>query len=176
MTNEKIDYQALLPSILEIAKKAGEITLSYYHSDEAIEYSEKKDASPVTQADLAADRYIQKALISLTDFHYLSEETKVAPYEERKDWETFWIVDPLDGTKEFIKKSDEYTVNIALMHKEELVLGVVYAPAKKTLYYGCKDLGAYRQIDEGSIEKLPLKRDDNEVRVVKHYKKNGVRN
>lgn len=161
-----MDYQQLLPPILKAAKEAGDIILTYYHCEGDVAFSTKADTSPLTQADLAADRHIQQALTSLTDFHYLSEETKAAPYEARQSWKTFWIVDPLDGTKEFIKKSDEFTVNIALMHEGELVLGVVYAPAKKTMYYGCKGLGAYRQIDQGAVEKLPQPRQDDEVKVV----------
>src|SRR5699024_5629051 len=100
--------------------------------------------SPVTRADLAANRIITKKL-QATGIPILSEEEKEVPYQERSQWESFWLVDPLDGTKEFIKKNGEFTVNIALMQNNEPVLGAVYIPVKKQLYYGGKGIGTFTQ-------------------------------
>lgn len=143
---EQIDIQ----SIVAIAKDAGNAIMQIYRDDFSIEY--KADESPLTQADREAHRIIVKGLQNLpVQFPILSEEGKNIPYETRKDWEYFWMVDPLDGTKEFIKKNDEFTVNIALIHNNEPVLGVVYAPALNEIYWAKKGGGAYK---DG--QKLPL--------------------
>ena len=97
----------------------------------------------MTKADKAAHRLITNAL-SVTPFPVLSEEGKEIPFKERSKWETLWIVDPLDGTKEFIKKNGEFTVNIALVEKGVPVLGVIYVPVRKELYFASSSVGAYK--------------------------------
>ena len=103
----------------------------------------KKDNSPVTIADLASNKVIMD-ILSSTSFPILSEENKIMDYSVRKDWETMWIVDPLDGTKEFIANRDEYTTNIALFKNGKIVLGVVFVPELKTLYFAEDKLGSYK--------------------------------
>jgi 3'(2'), 5'-bisphosphate nucleotidase len=124
--------------LLEVAVKAAlaggaEILTIYNGSDFDVEV--KGDGSPLTLADRLANTAITNLLLS-TDLPILSEEGRNIPFEERRSWSRFWLVDPLDGTKEFIKKNDEFTVNIALVDGNTPVLGVVYAPACKVLYVG----------------------------------------
>ncbi|MEP6846212.1 MAG: 3'(2'),5'-bisphosphate nucleotidase CysQ [Panacibacter sp.] len=122
------------------AIEAGKEILEVYKQDFAVEV--KSDNSPLTIADKNAHEVI-KAALAVTGFPLLSEEGKQLPYEERKDWHTFWLVDPLDGTKEFIKKNGEFTVNIALVKDGKPVLGVVYVPVTGVLYYGAEGVGSY---------------------------------
>lgn len=136
----------MLEKIVETAIKAGEATLQYYN--EEIEVERKDDNSPLTKADLASHHIIIDALKDIDPgTPVISEEGWIPGYEERKNWSTFWIVDPLDGTKEFLKKNGEFTVNIARIEKGEPVLGVVYAPAKSLLYYAQKQLGSFKKVD-----------------------------
>lgn len=129
--------------IIAIAQKAGDAIMEIYAKDFSVEY--KEDQSPLTQADKNANAIIVKGLESLNlKFPILSEEGKEIPYEERKNWEYFWMVDPLDGTKEFIKKNDEFTVNIALIYQNTPVLGVVYAPALNEMYWAKRGYGAFK--------------------------------
>lgn len=139
-----MDYKKYLYIAIRAAIDAGKMIMDIYQnpaSDFGIE--RKADNSPLTLADKASDKLIVEALSS-TPFPILSEEEKQTPYEERKKWKAFWLVDPLDGTKEFIKKNGEFTVNIALIEKEVPVLGVIYVPARKELYYACDQIGAYK--------------------------------
>lgn len=129
--------------IIAIAQKAGDVIMDIYSKDFSIEY--KDDKSPLTEADQKANDIIVDGLNALSlEFPILSEEGKLIPYKERKDWEYFWMVDPLDGTKEFIKKNDEFTVNIALIHNNFPVLGVVYAPALNEMYWAKHGNGAFK--------------------------------
>jgi len=137
--------------IITIAKEAGNAIMQVYKQDFEVEY--KQDSSPLTLADKKANDIIENGLNQLSvNFPILSEEGKEIPYEDRKHWEYFWLVDPLDGTKEFVKKNDEFTVNIALIHRDTPVLGVVYSPAVDICYWAKQDEGAFK---DG--QKLPLK-------------------
>jgi 3'(2'), 5'-bisphosphate nucleotidase len=132
-----------IEEIIKIAQKAGDAIMEIYTKDFTIEY--KDDKSPLTEADTKSNEVICKALVKLyPNIPILSEENKLAPYKERKNWEYFWLVDPIDGTKEFIKKNGEFTVNIALIHKNIPVLGVVYAPALNVIYRAKKGEGAFK--------------------------------
>ena len=134
----------MLNTIIELAKKAGAATLEFYTED--MDVTSKKDDSPLTKADLASHHVIVDGLRKLTpDIPIISEESGVPDYNTRKEWSKFWMVDPLDGTKEFIKRNDEFTVNIALIEDGIPTLGVVYAPALELLYYGKKRLGTFKQ-------------------------------
>jgi 3'(2'), 5'-bisphosphate nucleotidase len=140
MNNE--DLKKLLTLATKASLIAGkEINKIYQGTDFEIE--QKEDETPLTLADRKSheiiDNYLRK-----TDYPILSEEGKDIPYEERKKWEFFWLVDPLDGTKEFIKKNGEFTVNIALIQNGRPVMGVVYAPYVRELYFGCEKFGAYK--------------------------------
>jgi len=140
--------------IVAIAKEAGSAIMQIYSQDFEVEY--KKDKSPLTLADKKANDIIENSLNQLSvNLPILSEEGKNIPYEQRKHWEYFWLVDPLDGTKEFIKKNDEFTVNIALIHKDAPVLGVVYAPALDVCYWAKQGDGAFK---DG--KRLPLKTEN----------------
>ncbi len=126
----------MLELAIKASLEAGEAILQIYRRDFAVGY--KDDRSPLTEADLASHRIIEKAL-KQTTWPVLSEESAAIPYAERKAWSRYWLVDPLDGTKEFIKKNGEFTVNIALIAEGVPVLGVVYAPVLRTLYWGTID-------------------------------------
>jgi 3'(2'), 5'-bisphosphate nucleotidase len=132
-------------NIKQIALKAGDAIMKIYQKDFQIEY--KDDNSPLTEADKKSNEIICNNLITLyPDIPILSEENKQIPYEIRKDWNYYWCIDPIDGTKEFIKKNDEFTVNIALIHKNTPVIGVVYAPVLRHMYYAKQNQGAYKEI------------------------------
>jgi len=133
----------LLPKIVAIALDAGQAIMEIY-ADPANAVMTKSDNSPLTQADLAADRVISAGLKALAlDWPILSEESAQIAYENRSDWQRFWLVDPLDGTKEFIKRNGEFTVNIALIENGEPVLGVVYAPVLDVCYFAARGVGAF---------------------------------
>ncbi len=128
----------MFEKVIEAAIRAGSEILKIYDQDFEVEF--KADESPLTSADKAAHEIIIQVL-EQTPYPVLSEESAEIPYEERKGWKTYWLVDPLDGTKEFIKKNGEFTVNIALIEDGEPTLGVVYVPVLETLYCGMLDVG-----------------------------------
>ena len=133
----------LLPVTISAALDAGRAILEIYQHDMEIEY--KADKSPLTAADRASheilSRYLKAAPIQIP---ILSEEGRDIPFTERREWETFWLVDPLDGTKEFIKHNGEFTVNIALVRNGSPLLGVIYVPVKDTIYFAALNLGAWQ--------------------------------
>lgn len=138
---EMLEDQKWLESIVELARQAGEAILEIYEQDQ-IHVTHKVDNSPLTQADMAAHRIIVSGLGILTpDIPVLSEESDALSYEQRVQWHTYWLVDPLDGTKEFLEKNGEFTVNIALIHRGVAVVGVVYVPVKQLLYAGVQVVG-----------------------------------
>jgi 3'(2'), 5'-bisphosphate nucleotidase len=141
---DKIDLQ----DIEKIALDAGNTIMEIYNRDFSIEY--KDDKSPLTEADLASNEVIIQGLEQY-GIPILSEEGKLIAYDERKEWEYYWCIDPIDGTKEFIKKNGEFTVNIALIHNDAPILGVVYAPALGDMYKAKKGEGSFK-----NNEKLPL--------------------
>ena len=136
----------LLDAIIKLSRQAGERILEIYETDYAIEH--KDDETPLTEADMAAHHLIDDGLRALTpEIPILSEESAKIPYAERQQWSCYWLVDPLDGTREFIKRNGEFTVNIALIQDGESVLGVVYAPVLKMSYYARRGAGAFRMED-----------------------------
>lgn len=133
-----------LDHVIAIAKQAGAAILQVYATDFSVK--RKSDDSPLTQADLAAHDVIVQALKLLTpDIPILSEESEQIPGEVRNSWPLYWLIDPLDGTREFIKRNGEFTVNIALISHHVSVLGVVYAPVNDLLYYAVAGQGAFKQ-------------------------------
>ncbi len=148
-----------LNDIEVIALEAGNTIMEIYNRDFSIEY--KDDKSPLTEADLASNEVIVKALAKY-NVPIMSEEGKMITYEDRKDWEYYWCIDPIDGTKEFIKKNGEFTVNIALIHNDTPILGVVYAPALKDMYKAKKGEGAFK-----NNQKLPLTVNNNPEKSLK---------
>lgn len=136
----------LLKAVNEIAISAGSEILDVYNSDQAIEVSTKQDDSPLTDADRRAHRLIVDRLGSLTpDIPLLSEESDAIDYGLRKSWQRYWLIDPLDGTKEFINRNGEFTVNIALIENGESVAGVVHVPVSGISYFGGIGIGAWKQ-------------------------------
>lgn len=160
------DLAYLLPEIVRIAKGAGQNILSIYQkTDHSIEH--KTDNSPLTAADLASHHYIIQQLSVLTpNYPVLSEESAHLPYEERAHWETYWLVDPLDGTKEFIKRNGEFSVLIALIHQHQSILGVVHAPVLQTTWYAAKGLGAHRQLNHEPPSLLATRQTPDKVTIV----------
>lgn len=151
----------MIDTVIELAKQAGVKILDFY--DEEIEVTTKKDDSPLTKADLAAHHIIVDGLKELNpEIPIISEETGVPEYSTRSGWDKFWIVDPLDGTKEFIKKNGEFTVNIALIESNEPVLGVVFAPAMDLLYYAENGKGAFKQEGDSKPVQIYSKRSSKE--------------
>lgn len=145
--------------VVDIAVKAGEVILEIYNDpSQDFGVDKKSDDSPLTKADLAAHHVIEEALKALTpNIPILSEEGGKPDYETRKSWGTYWIVDPLDGTKEFIKKNGEFTVNIALIEGDLPTMGVVYVPAKDVTYYGQVGSGAFK-VENGEKQQLEIRR------------------
>ena len=134
----------LAKEVTKIAKKAGEAILKIYHEADDFGIQQKDDNSPLTLADQAANKVICEGLEKLDlQFPIISEENKTVHFQERKDYEYYWLVDPLDGTKEFIKRNGEFTVNIALVHRQRPVLGVVYTPVVDEMYFAAKGEGAF---------------------------------
>lgn len=136
-----------ITDIIKIAQGAGKKILAVYQDQVNFQIVENKaDSSPLTLADKASHKYISAELKKLyPQIPILSEEGKNISFNERKDWDLFWMIDPLDGTKEFIKRNGEFTVNIALIEKNKVVLGVVHVPVKKWTYAAEKGKGAFKQ-------------------------------
>ncbi|WP_018232735.1 3'(2'),5'-bisphosphate nucleotidase CysQ [Thioalkalivibrio thiocyanodenitrificans] len=140
-----------------IARQAGALILAVYEQD--FHVTEKTDRSPLTEADMAAHNHIVTALKDLTPaLPVLSEESDRIPFSERSGWRTYWLVDPLDGTREFVKRNGEFTVNIALIHDHEPVLGVVYAPVLDLCYTAARGLGASRNASGAGPEAIRVGR------------------
>src|SRR3981081_3361610 len=136
------DLPALAGTLLPIVARAGAAIMQIY--DQGFTVQRKEDNSPLTLADLDSQRVIIEGLTEVTpDVPILSEESAQAPWDERKTWRELWVVDPLDGTREFVKRNGEFTVNIALVQEHEPVLGVVAAPALGLLYWGAAGAGAF---------------------------------
>jgi 3'(2'), 5'-bisphosphate nucleotidase len=146
------DSELLLLAITA-SLKAGKAILSVYHH--TIEVTLKDDSSPLTQADLAAHQVLSE-LLTATGLPVLSEEASDVPFVIRKDWKRYWLIDPLDGTKEFIHRNGEFTVNIALIDEGKPVLGVVYAPVTDELYAGLVGEGAWYLATASSLRTISL--------------------
>jgi 3'(2'), 5'-bisphosphate nucleotidase len=148
--SEGIDCTKLLPAVIALAREAGHAVMDLYRDgrrEEGLRY--KADHSPVTPADLAAHRILQGGLLRLRpEWPVLSEESAEVRFSERKCWRHFWLVDPLDGTQEFLHGTGEFTINVALIENGEPVLGVVFAPAMNRLYYGARGAGSFRVCGE----------------------------
>lgn len=171
--------KVLLDQVAAVARRAGEAILEVYHRAGDLEVTEKEDDSPLTQADLAAHAVIVRGLAEIApSIPLLSEESDPIPeWPERQAWHSYWLVDPLDGTKEFIKGNGEFTVNIALVEKGEPVLGAVYVPARDMLYRGARGVGAFRS-EAGKAGELirtaPMSRE-GPLRVVASRRHGGER-
>ena len=155
-----------LQPVCNIAIEAGLIINTFYKSNTEVSF--KEDRSPLTEADLASNKFIINSLSELNaDIPILSEESLV-DWDVRKNWSRSWLVDPLDGTKEFINQRAEFTVNIALIENNEPVLGVIYAPALSVLYYACKNNGSYKLSCDQTINSL-----SDSIKIQTSHKKNS---
>jgi len=137
-----IEKNNLLLKVCNIAIEAGEEILKYYTED--IHVTHKDDSSPLTKADLASNKIIMNALQQLDRTIPILSEESLVEWKERKNWTKYWLVDPLDGTKEFIKQNGEFTVNIALIENNKPILGVIFTPVKFDLYFAQKNYGSYK--------------------------------
>ena len=152
------DLNAILPDVIKIAKQAGDAIMEIYNDEnEDFGITTKDDNSPLTKADLLSNDVITKGLQTLApDIPILSEESKKTEYSERSGWSRFWLVDPIDGTKEFIKRNGEFTVNIALVEGGKPIMGVVHAPARTTTYWGAEGAGAFKQNGDATAEPMKV--------------------
>lgn len=142
---------SLLNDIVSLAKQAGNQVLKIYQSDFTVGY--KADKSPITVADLASHECICQGLRNLTpDLPIISEESDPTSFQSRRLWKKYWLIDPLDGTKEFLEKNDEFTINIALIDQHKPRLGVIFVPSKNICYFAQQGLGAYKQIGQTQPE------------------------
>ncbi len=149
--------KALLNDVIAIACAAGDIILSVYQQSADFQINTKGDDTPVTEADIAANDCITRALSSLSpNTPILSEESGLPEFSVRRNWSRYWLVDPLDGTKEFIARNGEFTVNIALIEHGVPVLGVVYVPVTGVVYAGLQGVGAYRVV-RGQVESITVR-------------------
>lgn len=142
-------------AVNDVAMRAGRVVLEHYHARDTW-VREKDDGSPVTGVDLAAEKIIREGLVRLDDtIPYVSEECEPVPaYDVRRGWSRYWLVDPLDGTKEFLKRTDEFTVNIALIESNQPVMGVVVVPAMDVMYYAQNGCGAWKREGQGEPERI----------------------
>lgn len=142
--------QQLIDQLLPLAEAAGQAILAIYNAEEGFSVDHKADDSPLTQADLAAHRLLVQGLPALLDgVPVLSEESQLPDYAVRGGWHRYWLIDPLDGTKEFVNRNGEFTVNVALIDQGVPVLGLVHVPVKAVTYYGAQGLGACRLDAQG---------------------------
>ncbi|MGB3620926.1 3'(2'),5'-bisphosphate nucleotidase CysQ [Ketobacter sp. MCCC 1A13808] len=166
--------KTLIEQVLKIAESAGDAIKVVYDRDRPVEIETKKDDSPVTEADHAAHHIIVDQLRALTpDIAVFSEESEAIPFSERKQWQRYWLVDPLDGTKEFINRTGEFTVNIALVEDNQPVLGVVTVPLKDQAYVGAKGVGSYK-VDKGTWNKITVRAVENKELVVVGSRRHGA--
>lgn len=146
-----MNFSDLLQDLNRIAKQAGDAILEVYNRPGDLNVDKKSDDSPITEADLAAHHILEAELKKLTpDIPFLSEESEMPSFEQRSQWTRYWLVDPLDGTKEFVNRNGEFTVNIALIESNKPVAGVVYVPVTDVCYYGATKFGAFKS--EGDSE------------------------
>lgn len=149
----ELNTRNVLDQLVDVSRRAGLKILEWYDGDMGI--TRKSDDSPLTRADLASHELISAEISSRwPHIPILSEESADIPWDTRRNWQQYWLVDPLDGTKEFINRNGEFTVNIALVRDHEPVMGVVHVPVTDTSYFGARDLGAWRQ--QGAAVARPI--------------------
>jgi 3'(2'), 5'-bisphosphate nucleotidase len=160
------DPGKLLLEVTALAREAGRAILEVYASSFSVQ--EKEDRSPLTEADLRSEKLILAGLRRIApEIPVLSEESGQVPYATRKSWRRLWVVDPLDGTKEFVQRNGEFTVNIALVDDHRPVLGIVHAPALARDYYACEGVGAFRSDARAAGRAIRVaRRGSGPVRVV----------
>ena len=146
--------QEFIAEMIQLIKECNEIVLDIYNTDFSVEY--KKDESPLTIADTKCNKYICNYLKKYQDILIISEENKTIDYQIRKKYDYCWLIDPIDGTKEFVKKNGQFTINIGLAYIGTPVFGIVSIPVTGEIYYGAKDLGSYKIDSKQNIQKLEI--------------------
>jgi len=161
-----MNLAGMVEPIVALARAAGDAILEVYATD--FEVQAKADDSPLTQADMAAHNIIDKGLRELTpDIPIISEESGLPDFDQRGQWRRYWLIDPLDGTKEFVNRNGEFTVNIALIDNHKPILGVVHVPVKEKTYTGCKGVGATVRNNDAEPQAISVASSTgNAVRVV----------
>lgn len=153
----------LIGGVVALARRAGDAIMAIYTHKDSYQIEQKSDESPLTAADLAAHRVIKAGLAELLPLPLISEEGELASFAERQSWEHYWLVDPLDGTKEFIAGNGQFTVNIALIQRGKPVLGVVHVPARDTTYWGVLEAsdpascGAFKLVNGGTAQAIQVR-------------------
>jgi len=149
-----MDLKSLIEPVVALAEDAGRAILEVYSTD--FDVQSKVDESPLTQADLASNRRIVAGLEQLTPgIPIISEESGLPEFEERRHWDRYWLIDPLDGTREFVSRNGEFTVNIALIDNNRPVFGVVHVPVANKTYVGCESVGA--EVRDGDSPPVPIR-------------------
>ena len=166
-----MNFHQLLKTAINASIEGGHAIMEVYASDFAVEH--KDDKSPLTLADKNCNEIIENILIN-TNIPILSEEGAKTTYEKRKDWEYSWLVDPLDGTKEFVKRNGEFTVNIAMIYNGSPIMGVIYVPVKKELYFAMEGLGSYKVSVNSVIENLETVISSSEILPINYKRENYV--
>ncbi|WP_372966595.1 3'(2'),5'-bisphosphate nucleotidase CysQ [Marinobacter sp.] len=158
-------YSSILPDVVKVADEASEKVLHIYQSDFKVGY--KEDHSPITAADTTSHDIIVRGLRNISrDIPVLSEEGAQVSWEERKNWRRFWLIDPVDGTKDFTQRTGEFTVNIAMIEDGQPVMGVVIAPALKEAFWGIKGEGAFKRDRTGRVSRIHVAEPRATKRVV----------
>ena len=161
----KRNFPELAEALMPTVARAGRAIMQIYDGGFTVQH--KDDDSPLTLADLESQRIILEGLTQLTpDIPVLSEESAQAPWAERKSWRELWVVDPLDGTREFVKRNGEFTINIALVVNHEPLLGIVAAPAQGLLYWGAAGIGAFSRHRDAAQRSIHVSPPENPIRVV----------
>lgn len=170
--SHSLDLEKLCLECVSIARDAGDAILTIYHAGFKVE--EKEDHSPLTDADLASHHLILKRLTELTpDIPVLSEESSKPSFEERSRWQTYWLVDPLDGTREFVKRNGEFTVNIALIHQHQSIIGVINVPVLDVDYYAWNNGGCYKAENRAKAKKISVKKLDGSKLIIAGSRSHG---
>lgn len=144
---------SLLTKIIALAKQVGQEILTIYYQENLLVIHNKADRSPFTEADLTAHKIITAELTQLTpEIPILSEESSIPAFAERQQWQRYWLIDPVDGTQEFLRRTNDFTINIALIEGNKPILGVVHAPALDCCYFASLDQGAFKQVGEQSAQ------------------------
>ncbi len=156
----ELKSQVLLEKVLQIAHQAGDYLNLFYNGEFDFQINIKSDNTPITNADLFVNQFLIEKLTALTPhIPVLSEESCQISFSDRRRWRTYWLIDPLDGTQQFINRTDQFAVLIALIHQNRIMLGIIHAPVLKQTYYALKGHGAYKQT-EHSLQTLSARKFD----------------
>ncbi|SFD78469.1 3'(2'),5'-bisphosphate nucleotidase CysQ [Pseudoalteromonas denitrificans] len=156
--------QSFLEPCIKIAQEAGQVIMEIYDQEDIGE-QQKSDDTPVTRADIAANKVLIEGLMKLTpNIPIMSEESRIPPLNERQNWTRYWLLDPMDGTGEFILKSGDFAVNIALIENNKPILGIIHWPVNNTTYFACASFGSFKREHNNPCNK------DQKLQVIKHEK------